>query len=702
MTARLLRNLSCFPAAVLALAASGLAQDVRDLSSPTGYRWYYGVDAATITAAIGDGYRPVDLEVESANPLRFTTAMVANSGAYSSGFWWYYGITAGQLSTFLSNNQGRLIDLEVYEDGGNTRFACVMVPNTGSEQKTWWYYYGQTGAQIASLLNTNNARPVDIDSYEINGTTAYDVVMISNTGDDWRDYAWYYNVPLATVQASVANGRRVYDLEYRPNGNFNAILVAEAQSPLWTWWYGLDAQGVSDRLGQYGSRPIDLETYFVNGERRFAMVTINNSNALTTDVGQLMRATTDGTVGCFLQRINGSELAALNGSRVFEPASTMKTLHHVHAFRQVALGNVSLATNVPVFTATNGSCPVDNNQVIEDLTVVLRDMMENSDNNRTQAIAAFFGVANINQTAAALGMASTDLNHRIGCAGDAIANPNEITLRNLGELHEDVANGYLGSWRDEFYEHMLNGLSWGGISTVIDQEAASIGLSAAAVTSFKALVELAQKGGSYTLIYNSTTHEHRAGFGWIRIPFLQGNQLAEREYAVGAFVNDATNGADASSAVSQAIGALLRPTLRSALQTWNVTAVAVPFGTGCNQPTPLVQTAQGLPRLGQNVTYRASSANPSSLAVLSIGFSDDFWGRTPLPASLAPLGAPQCFVYNEATGTEVTVANAAGDAAVAMGLPVHFSLLGVQYFTQYFSFGNSLKTSNGMRSVIGD
>ena len=43
------------------LLSPALAQDVRDMSTPTNYSWYYGASAATITNAIQNGYRPVDI-----------------------------------------------------------------------------------------------------------------------------------------------------------------------------------------------------------------------------------------------------------------------------------------------------------------------------------------------------------------------------------------------------------------------------------------------------------------------------------------------------------------------------------------------------------------------------------------------------------------------------------------------------------------
>lgn len=683
----------------LLVAAPALAQDARELSTPTGHGYYYGTTAATLTNAINQGYRLTDIEIDSVSPLRFNAVLVQNSGVYQTGWWWYYGLDSAALANQLQVNNGRLIDLEAYDDGnGNTRFACIMVPNTGQQQKPWWYLYGVQPAAISTMLSSNNARLVDIDSYEINGQTRYVAVAIANTGADHRPFWWYYNVPMATITASVqGNGSRVYDLDRRPNGNFNAILIDEQVTPGWTYWYGLDAEGVSLRLGNQGHRLIDLECYEVNGQRRFAIVTINNSNALSTQISALMRATTDGTVGCYLRRVNGGELAGINERRVFEPASTMKTLHHVHAMRRVAMGLVSLNTNLNVFTAYSSptsSCPIDSNPVVEDLATVLRAMMEQSDNARTQAVRAFFGQNAINATATALGMGDTELLHRIGCGSEAVLNPNEITLYDLGLLHEQVANGYLGSFRDEFYELMLNSTTWGGISSVVDQEAALLGLTAAAVTSFKARLELARKGGSYTL----NGEQYRSGFGWIEIPFLQNGQVAPREYVVGAFVAKATDGTNASNAVSQAIGEMLRPTLRDALRTWDVVATSQSFGAGCGR---MVHSAIGLPRIGQSMTMHADFANPSSIAVCAFGFSNQNQGPTPLPIDLRPAGFPGCFVLVALNATTTTVADASGDVNVGFSVPNSVNWLGFDFYTQMWSFGASLKASNGLHHVVG-
>ena len=54
--------------------------------------------------------------------------MVANTGAYASGWWWYYGQTASQVTALLSANKARLISIDPYQTSAGLRFAVVMIP----------------------------------------------------------------------------------------------------------------------------------------------------------------------------------------------------------------------------------------------------------------------------------------------------------------------------------------------------------------------------------------------------------------------------------------------------------------------------------------------------------------------------------------------------------------------------------------------
>jgi len=433
-------------------------------------------------------------------------------------------------------------------------------------------------------------------------------------------------------------------------------------------------------------------------------VAINNSNATSTSVGNAMRARTNGTVGCWLQQLGAGNLVYLNGDTPFEPASTMKTLHHVHAMRRVNLGAVALTAAINVFTnysAPGSSCPIDTGAVAQQLQTVLQLMMENSDNARTQAVTAYFGQGNINATAAALGMGATSLNHRLGCPAASIANPNRITLRNLDTLHNQVKNGYLGNFRETFYQLMLDSVNDLSVAAIINAEGAALALPAATITSFRNFTRLAHKGGSYALSNGGPPYYHRAEFGWISLPFITNDVITPREYGFGAFVNNAGNDANASAAIyTDAIPAMLRPTIRLALQSWtNSLAGLQSFGAGCGGYT---QTVAGLPRIGTNLTYTGVGGFANSLAVLGIGFSSTTWFGNTLPAWLVPYGsAPGCYAYNNIVINEVTFANAAGTATFPIAMPNNTALIGAEYLSQCWTFGVNFRTSNSVRSIVG-
>ncbi|MFN3241769.1 MAG: serine hydrolase [Planctomycetota bacterium] len=697
--------------AALGLIGAARAQDVRELSVPTAHQQLLNVTQATITGVVNSGYRIVDLEYRSGSGAssRFHAALVRNTGSYATSWWWYHNLSGSQVLSLATSNNARLIDLESYVDSsGSHRFACVMVSNTGANQKAWWFYYNTSINGLSQQLANNNARLVDFDEYVVNGVTYYLGVMISNTGADQRNWWWYVDRTPAQLTSLIgSNSARLYDLDRRANGNWNCIMIQDVQPTNWHWWYNATASDVDFLVNNYGVRLIDIESYVVGFSTRYALLTINNSNALTTSVGAAMRARTDGQVGCWLQEIGGANLAALNSATPFEPASTMKTLHHVHAMRRVAIGAVPLNQGLTVYTgysAIDPSCPVDVNPIFQGLQTVLQLMMENSDNARTQAVTAYFGQGAINSTAAGLGMSDTSLNHRLGCGAVAVANPNRTTLADLHELHEAVSNGYLGSYRNTFYSLMLDDIADLGVAAMIQSEANQLGLSAATVQTFTSFVRLAHKGGDYGLHNGGPLWFERAEFGWLTLPFVSGGAITEREYTFGAFVNDASNGPVASDAIYvDALPGMLRPTIRAALTTWgNNLAGVASLGSGCGSPQHL-QSVSGLPRIGTTPDYIAVQGYPSALGAFTMGLSDSWWNGVPLPASLAAIGGePGCQLYHDVISADFFVSTAAGGTSFAFPIPNDTNLLGFEYLSQFWSFGaGTLKTSNALRSTVG-
>jgi len=566
---------------------SALASDCTtdDLCTPTAAVWYHNVTATTLNNLVNQGYRFVDIEIASASPLRFDVSAVANSGDYASGWWYYYGVTNAQISDLLTQNNARLIDLEPYYVNDELRYACIMIPNTGSCSTAWWYFSNTTWASLTSWVSNNNVRIIDIETFVTpGGERRYSAIMLPNTGSSAKPWWYYNNIPAADIGTYLSqNNARLIDIEPFGNGNFTVVMEQSATPPCecnkWWYFFGQTAAEVTQRARQFPARITDIERYTVGGQTRFAVIYRANANALECRVSEILRSGTDGRVGAYLKRVNGPVLANVMGNEVFEPASMIKVLHHVHAMIRVQAGIIGLNSLVNVFTNTSGSCPQDSGAVNETLSNVLRLTMENSDNNRTQALRALFGENNINATAAMLGMGDSLLQHRIGCAGGAdgaIAEPNMLTLIDAGRLYEAVATGLLNpANRAVFYDRMLNGVP-AMVNTIINEEAASLGINNAKRDNFRTRIQTAHKGGSYTFIVGGNTIQHRTRGGWISLPTKgrNGCSFGEREYFFGAFVNDATNGTAASNAVQAGWCELLRDEIRSALATWRVSCPA--------------------------------------------------------------------------------------------------------------------------------
>ena len=123
-----------------AKAAIGPGDD-RQLTTPTGWWTYTGVTLTQIGNLLtAKNARLTDIQAETTTT--FTVVMIPNTGAYTSGWWWYVGQTASQVTSQLSAHNARLISAHAYSTTGGTRFAVVMVSNTGANTKAWWWYYG--------------------------------------------------------------------------------------------------------------------------------------------------------------------------------------------------------------------------------------------------------------------------------------------------------------------------------------------------------------------------------------------------------------------------------------------------------------------------------------------------------------------------------------------------------------------------------
>ncbi|HEX5051216.1 MAG TPA: serine hydrolase [Planctomycetota bacterium] len=681
---------------LLAASAALLpAQDDRDRSTPVGTYWNTGQSTTDLTNLVNSGWRITDIEIESTSPWSFTVAAVPNNGAYAKAWWYTIGATAAQLSSTLASNNARLIDIEPYDDAGTTRFVALMISNTGADAKSWWWYYNQTSTQVNSNVAANNGRLTNLERYTSGGVDRFATVMIANTGADFRSWGYLFGASQATISLNInLNGNRIYDIERVATDSYDVILMQNAG---YGWWYYYDqtAAQVTEALQQNIGRIIDVERRSTLLGARYDVVMIDNANTLERAARQAFYAAAPnalGKYGFYLKEVNGPILAEMRADTTFEPASTMKTLYHVHAMRRVALGLASLSqpVNKPTSCGVAGS-----NQT---LSQTLREMMQWSDNYSTLAISNTFGIANIDNTAAALGMSSTHVNYTIGCTGPSPENT--LTLRDLTALHEQVANGYLGSQRDTFYELMANGPvdgldfpTWGTqtLDAKIDAEAIALGLPNAVRDAFKAQLRIAYKPGGIGWTNPGQWTFYYAEGGWMSVPFKNASHvLAPREYTFGVFnylFTGAANEVSGREAMGDAELELVWSRIQPAMATWDnhVSGSVTPLlGPGCPGASGNpVHQATGTPDINNVVSYSLSNAPPTALSIALFGFDNIAWNGVPLPIDFAPLGAAGCFLRIDAVVLEPGFTNSFGNRSRQVHFANDPSLIGARLYTQF-------------------
>ena len=262
---------------MLFLSASGLATQALAETSPTdpiGWVWYHGVSAEFISEQIVTRNACIiDLEIEDTVPYRFSVVMVNNGCAQ---WWWYYGLTINDLVNKVNLHQARILDLEAYQVNGQQRFAAVLLPNTGPKGKAWWFYYNVTPDFIAERISATGGRIIDLDTYFVGATRLYSVVLIANQGIDAKAWWYYYNVtPDFIAEKLGANQARLVDIEPHSSGTFT-VVMEKSLGEYWWWYYGLSANSINALATQHGARIIDIEPYYVNGEKRFGAIMLDN------------------------------------------------------------------------------------------------------------------------------------------------------------------------------------------------------------------------------------------------------------------------------------------------------------------------------------------------------------------------------------------------------------------------------------------
>jgi len=364
--------LACMSLFLLTSASPARAQADYDNTNPTSWWIYTGQTLAEISSTISkEGARAIDIAPENTAGTTFTVTYVHEYQTYNKSWWFYVGVTEAQVSSYISANKARLIALKAYDIGnGNIRFAVIMIANSGADAKSWWWYYGESVAGLSSLATANKARITAIQSYFSENKTYYAAIMIANSGTDNKAWWWYVDASPAIISNVItANKARLLDLTPAGNGNFNVAMEScSGGCPAWWWFYGQSAQDVLTDGQNYGARPFTLEPYTCGETTCYATLMISNAPSdvtvcdtsgciseakLQSNICNALAGKVEGydcLVGSLRPIFGGQARTSVDGSLAMLPSYTMDIASVSKTMTATAILQLLNAGNIPVDT----------------------------------------------------------------------------------------------------------------------------------------------------------------------------------------------------------------------------------------------------------------------------------------------------------------------------------------------------------------
>jgi len=284
-------------------------------------------------------------------------------------------------------------------------------------------------------------------------------------------------------------------------------------------------------------------------------------------------STRTGVSGVFLKEVNGLVISDFQGKYIFEPASSIKALVALYIFDLVKSGQKKLSDRFPTITSENPhGCPIPKTTGSESLQNAIEQMMQVSDNERTNALIMYLGVAKINSFAKTVGLKNTRLAvtssfpgfNFMGCVIPANLSNNPVTVSgNTSTLHDltkiwELASSLPSPYQEQFmkltagremYEATGNDFTgiWPALIQIVKEESPT-NLEATSIARFINEIRSNSKGGSAAVCFrtaNCTTVRWWVSMvSLTRIPIcLPDRSIGLKRYIWGYF----NSGADSNS-----------------------------------------------------------------------------------------------------------------------------------------------------------
>jgi len=237
----------------------------------------------------------------------------------------------------LSTKQRGLISASPYATSGGTRYAVVMVPNTGANAKTWWWYVGTTSF-LSTQLSTNNARMIEVNPIA-GSTTTYLGLMVSNASTNATGLVVYVHASVPSISSLLStNHARLVDLSRTPMAPSTSYVLQPEHA--WYWYVGSSPSprctapnsrvSASSMQRRTSSAARSTTRFWRRGTRNAQSETLWNLIGPTVD---------SGAYGFYLKQVGGPVIAASSRRRRTTGRAALKVLYHAKSIHAESLGN---------------------------------------------------------------------------------------------------------------------------------------------------------------------------------------------------------------------------------------------------------------------------------------------------------------------------------------------------------------------------
>ena len=199
-----------------------------------------------------------------------------------TGWQWWKNRSEAQLNALRAQGW-RLTDVEV-ERRNPYRFTGAFVRNSGSYQRPGGWWYGKSRNQVVALTQGAGRRLIDLETYTVNGKRRFAIITVRNEGDAAKGWWWNYDLTPAQVTADIGkHGIRLIDLDtYVVDGkrrySYVGIKNQGVDASGWWWYHNVSPSFVQKKAEQHKARLIDIER---PGKGKLSVVMVRNKGVFT-------------------------------------------------------------------------------------------------------------------------------------------------------------------------------------------------------------------------------------------------------------------------------------------------------------------------------------------------------------------------------------------------------------------------------------